>query len=197
MAKISQKIDLTPVVNEVNDNQLDISTEHQLTRDNLSSAKTTIAGNQATDRSAIEGAVTSEGSATRTAVNNARDNVKSEIVRQTAGSLYALINAVVVSARNTINGAITTAKNSIESTISANRGAVKSVQYGTATIPANSLIANINISAVNPLKSQITFNSTSPWLHSVKFVNSTTVKAEKDATESNDRKVGFCIVEYY
>lgn len=79
MAKISQKIDLSPVVNEINDNQIDISTEHELTRGNLSAAKTSLETGQSQARSAIEGAVTSEGSSTRAAVNNARDNVKNHI----------------------------------------------------------------------------------------------------------------------
>lgn len=165
MARISQKVDLSPVVNEVNDNQLDISTEHQLTRDNLTAAKTSLETGQSEARAAIEGGVQSEAAATRTAVNsardsvnanvdseaastrttvnNARDNVKAEIVRQTAGSLYALLTSVINAARDNVKSLVTTRQGETESHITAEHNATQT----TVNSARDSVNSNVDAEA--------------------------------------------------
>ena len=180
MAKISQKIDLSPVINEINDNELDISTEHQLTRDNLTATRTSLETKQDQAQAAIEGTTTSEGGATRTAVNaardsvnanidsehnstrttvnNARDNVKAEIVRQTGGSLYALLyNALsnaINAARDNIKSHVTAAKDTVWAKVDATQAAVNNVN-SNVDAEANSVRSTVN-SARDNVKSHVT-----------------------------------------
>ena len=63
---------------------------------------TTVNGELDTNAQAINQHTSDEHTATKSAVNAARDNVKTEMTRQTAGSLYSLLSSVINAARNNV-----------------------------------------------------------------------------------------------